>query len=253
LTLTRNKVTQYAMSDIIDVAHYQHPNALPFDLKFKRKRELPKSFEQQIKHCGLYFIANRDGHIEDEVIYVGIYKNTTGKIIQDRWARHLQTITGRGYNIGFGGKKDPTTRVAKLKAAVSHPNLVLGLENAHHLESKRYFKDTGYTSSPNRLRFASENWNQFSSSNNLQILSKLSFWYLTVAELGQTTDTKAKLKEIEDRVLAQYKPLCNSEYQHTHHHLRRNQNTVDNIADAITRNICDVTEGNVTNTIHIAY
>ena len=221
------------------------PRPSPFNLKFS-SRKLTDMQLEAISGSGLYMISKGD-----EVVYVGLYKPQRGNIIADRWGRHLQTITGRGYNIGLGGK-NPTARRDALLAAVAAPRLREAIEHAYLYSQASRYKDTGYNTTPNRLRFASENWDNFGQDDSEQVLRPLTFWLLRT-RVADSQETAARdVKAIETRVLQDFKPACNKEYKHDLHEGRRKDNTVEALTEAIRQAAHAVTNADVRDRIQLS-
>lgn len=221
----------FALHDFIQVSSLPPkdvgwPVPSPFNLKFK-SQELTDEQSTAISGSGLYMISKGD-----EVIYVGLYRPQKGNIIADRWGRHLQTITGRGYNIGLGGR-NPEARRDELLDSVSADGLRQAIEYSYlHSREERY-KDTGYNTTPNRLRFASENWDIFGQDESARILRSMNFWLFRI-RVAATQEAAAKdVKAIEKSVLGSYKPVCNKQYIHSAHAALRRHNTVNALTEAI--------------------
>jgi hypothetical protein len=213
------------------------PIPSPFDLRFKSQR-LNAEQSDAISGTGIYLISKGL-----EVVYLGKYQPENGKIIADRWGRHLQTITARGYNIGLGGKI-PELRLAELMEAVAHPNLRQVLQAAYAHDCQR-FRDTGYNTTPNRLRFASENWDLLGTSTPERVLDDIAFSLVRMPTGKPKAEARSDVSRIEKHVLLQYKPCCNIEYRHAEHRHRRVDNTLPNILSAVRKSMKDVTGFNI--------
>lgn len=205
------------------------PSNSPFNLKFKCKK-LNDEQKTSIKGCGIYLIScNNTG----EVVYIGMYRPIAGNIINDRWGRHLQTITGRGYNIGLGGKNNSTARRANLLDGVEVSELREAIDHAFKYSLKDRFRDTGYSTTPNRLRFASENWSFFGPANGNNVLDNLTFSLFSIRLQSNSEEASREVESIEKKVLKQFKPICNAEYKHFLHEKMRSNNSIDLITEAI--------------------
>lgn len=214
----------------------------PFDLRFKGK-SLSVNQKAEITGTGVYLISKGA-----RVVYIGSYLPNSGKIIADRWGRHLQTITARGYNIGLGGT-NPESRLADLKAAVDHPNLRQVLQAAYDhdgtLEAPQWFRDSGFTTTANRLRFASENWEMFGKATQDSVLNDIAFNLVLLPAAKPQAEIKVEgasdVKKVENQVLRQYQPCCNKEYIHAEHQHTQSNITVPNVLAAVRKAIKDVT------------
>ncbi|MEA9983541.1 hypothetical protein QN374_17005, partial [Herbaspirillum sp. RTI4] len=119
----------------------------PFNLKFVCC--------QNLTGPGIYFIS-----FNSQVIYVGKYQPLNGDIFVDRWLRHIETITLRGYRVGFGESNNPEEKLRRLGEVIGNNSLRESLQHTYDHDLRR-FRDTGVVTSKNRVRFADENWNEF--------------------------------------------------------------------------------------------
>ena len=202
------------------------PEPSPFNLRFNSRR-LKEVQAGAISGSGIYMIS-----AGPEVVYIGLYKPASGNIITDRWGRHLQTITGRGYNIGLGGT-NPAARRDELLNAVSAEKLGQAIDHAYEYSQQDRYRDTGYNTTPNRLRFASENWGAFGVAQGSEILQSLTFWLLRIRGTRVPGQAADDVKAIEKAILQSFKPVCNKEYDDVVHAPFRPNNTVLAITNAI--------------------
>lgn len=209
------------------------PMSSPFNLLFKSER-LNREQKIAISGTGIYLISKGL-----EVVYLGKYQPSDGKIIRDRWCRHLQTITARGYNIGFGGRI-PERRLAKLMEAVEHPNLRQVLQ-ATYTHDRQRFRDSGHNTTSNRLRFASENWDLFGAATPECVLDDITFSLVLMPTAKPKAGVKIDVSMVEKQVLLQYKPCCNVQYLHAEHRHARLDNTLPSILDAVRKSMRAVT------------
>jgi hypothetical protein len=161
-----------------------HKLSFPFNLSF----EILQKKSNEFCGPGVYIIT-----FKDEVIYIGSYSSTNNKIINERWDKHIQTLTNRGYRIGFNSK--------------SKRNLI-PIVFKEYFENESYrFRDTGTVSSIDRLKFAAEYFEEFKEDGN-QILKDFCFYY-------QKIDGNNKAKIIESQLLKSFKTLCNRKSKNT--------------------------------------
>lgn len=179
--------------------------ASPFNLRF-RARDLSPALRSSITGTCIYV-----GAMDDRVFYLGKYQPMNGNIINDRFARHLQTVTGRGADIGFGGRNNPGQRLQRLLAGVSDEHLRSALVSAYETDRWR-FKDTGCNTSPNRLRFASACWAIF-GTNDQAILNRLSFTLIRMAPAAGQAEARRRISLVEQRLLGEFQPLCNANHR----------------------------------------
>lgn len=225
------------------------PTPSPFNLRFISSRTLADDRASAISGCGIYLISSND---TEEVAYLGMYRPIDGNIIQDRWGRHLQTITGRGFNIGLGGQGNPSRRRTKLLEGIQAPELREAIENSYSYSRDDRFRDTGYSTTPNRLRFASEKWKSFGPAKGSDILGSLTFWFLRIRLPNNSQDAKREVKAVEKRVLEQFKPVCNHEYKHACHNEQRKCNSITSITEAVREAAKMETKQDITYRIKLA-
>ena len=152
----------------------------PFNLAFN----VIKKKEDDLRGPGIYFAT-----FNGEIIYIGSYSSLKPNIVQDRWAKHIQTFTNRGYRLGFN---------AKTKKHLI-PEKFMGFCEE---DSFRYC-DTGTVTSIERLIFAALNFDEFKDCDDNRILENFSFHY-------NKLEKNQKPKKIETLLIKKFKPLCNS-------------------------------------------
>lgn len=181
-----------------------------------------------------------------------MYRPMSGNIINDRWGRHLQTITGRGFNIGLGGKKNPSNRRKILLEGIEAPELREAINHAYSYSLDDRFRDTGYSTTPNRLRFANENWKLFSPMNGNDILGNFTFWLFRIRPPINSEEAKREVAAIEKQVLQQFKPVCNDVYKHDLHSKLRSDNSIELITKSIRECAKFETGSDITHMIKLA-
>jgi hypothetical protein len=152
--------------------------SFPFNLSFEIMKERTHDFSGP----GIYAITYKD-----EVIYIGSYSSPNANIISERWEKHIQTLTNRGYRIGFNSKS-------------KHADIPFVFRENFTTESYR-FCDTGTVTSIERLNFAAEHIEEFLSDGN-QILKDFIFHY-------QKLYVNENAKSIESQLLKCFKTSCN--------------------------------------------
>jgi len=225
-------VLEYDIHDFIQVERIEPEDSAwsvpsPFDLRFK---STPLSAGQRaaLSGTGIYMIS-----LGRQVAYLGKYQPANGDIIADRWSRHLQTITARGYDIGLGGRS-AEARLSVLLAGVGNPDLRQVLLEVFRHDRGR-FRDTGYNTSPNRLRFASDNWDFFGSAAPRQLLDEISFTLLPLQTANPDSEARAAVTAIERLVLQQTRPCCNRGYRHRMEEPTRSGPGLDELVDSVCR------------------
>jgi hypothetical protein len=158
--------------------------SFPFNLSFEIMKERTDDFSGP----GIYAITYKD-----EVIYIGSYSSPNAKIINERWEKHIQTLTNRGYRIGFNSKS-------------KHADIPFVFRENFTSESYR-FCDTGTVTSIERLNFAAKFVNEFNSDDNF-IIKDFCFHY-------QQLNKNENAKSIESKLLKEFKTMCNRKSKNT--------------------------------------
>jgi len=184
------------------------PTPSVFNLNF-RSSNGATHIAEALRGRGLYLIS-----YGQEIIYLGKYRPDEGKIVADRWGRHLQTITGRGHQIGLGGSRDAEARLEKFLRAVAAEGLRQALRNALEYSRLERFRDTGCNTTPNRLRFASQQWVHFGAAEPETILRGFEFRLLKIHSPHDEAHARQVVGAMEVDVLRQWHPVCNEEYIH---------------------------------------
>jgi hypothetical protein len=258
LTLTGVPMQEltFALRDFIRVNQVQPIGAVwpircPFDLAFAKQR-LTGAQSAAISGTGIYLIAKGP---QQEVVYLGLFKPMSGDIISLRWGRHLQTITWRGANIGLGPSSKNRTpmsverRKTKLLAAATNPELRAVVQAAYDHDRVLRYKSTGNDTTPNRLRFADENWDEFATATPENILGSFSFHFLRMRPAADQQTAAMEIDRIERLLRGEYKPICNHDYEHPQHYPLRVKNNVPDIISAVRRAMLDVTRQDVTHCV----
>jgi hypothetical protein len=151
----------------------------PFNLSFK----IIHKNSEKLRGPGIYFATYKD-----EVIYVGSYSSNKPKIIQDRWVKHIQTFTNRGYRLGFNAQ----TKI----------HLIPELFKDYFAKEPYRYCDTGTVTSLERLHFAAEFFHEFNIDDNT-ILKDFCFYY-------KQLNDNMNPKKIESDLIREFRPRCNS-------------------------------------------
>ncbi|MEQ1486868.1 MAG: hypothetical protein ABL920_00110 [Methylotenera sp.] len=213
---------KYKLSKIIsvDVASGKEP----LNLKFKANK-LDESNKSDFIGPGIYLISYKA-----EVIYIGKYQPLNrGNILLDRWIRHLETITMRGFRVGFGKCKNKKTKFESIQRIQDMHPLLTEIENLYKYNCEQRFRDTGIVTSMNRIAFAGNNWNDFRYANDSGILSNFELRLFRLDDLDSEMKAKDCVTEIEKKLLYKFKPRINKEYHDKDHSVIRGQNTIEKI------------------------
>ena len=152
--------------------------SLPFNLSF----EIIKEKDDGFRGPGIYVAT-----FKDEVIYIGSYSSTNMNIIQDRWVKHIQTFTNRGYRLGFNSK--------------SKVRLIPSIFKSYFDNEPYRFCDKGTVTSIERLTFAAEFFKYFKANSN-EILNDFSFYY-------KQLQPNQNAIHFESLLISRFSPICN--------------------------------------------
>jgi len=222
------KIIELNTNDFIEVTDNKKFNSLwhdcPFNLAFRSKKP--------IKGSGIYFIS-----VKNEVIYVGKYQSRTGNIITDRWLKHLTTMSARGYRIGLRSE----SIISKLNAVVGNDEFKDILNIAHKKNFKcKFFRDTGHTTSVNRVRFVSENWPIFKKIKCNNFLDLFELHFITLHSRESVKKISGLITNIELRILQQVKPVCNKEFDYKIDDKNRGLNEPSSITKIVMKEINNI-------------
>lgn len=218
--------TRFPLKDVITVARADELSE-PLNLTF-RARYLPAKIGAALTGSGLYLITYCS-----EVVYIGKYQPLLGNILNDRWLRHLETMTLRGNRVGFGGAKSPAIRLQRILCQVSDPGLRASLMAFLEAQGATRFRDTGVVTSVNRVGFANEFWDVFRQHHDHGILSNFEFRLLRIGGVLSQADASSAVSAIEKAVLATIKPRCNKEFSLERHAGLRFRNTIPEVVSKI--------------------
>ena len=198
----------YNFSKIFDVktvgpehfAKRPYSHMEPFDLDFPLKKR--SDLDTLMRGPGVYQIF-----FKDKLVYIGKFDTlNAGNVADERWRKHLETITLRGNRLGFKSPK----AVDELIDLMDNEKLRKAL-TAEKTRLKERLRDTGVVSSRNRMAFANKNWSTFSklSDTSLKQLFTVDYYRFThIKTVPKATDSANKL---ERALIKQYRPECNRE------------------------------------------
>jgi len=178
--------------------------SFPFNLSF----EIIKDKTNEFSGPGVYIITYKD-----EVIYIGSYSSPNTKIISERWEKHIQTFTNRGYRIGFNSK--------------SKHSLIPSIFKNYFVNESYRFCDTGTVTSIEILNFAAEYFEEFNVDGN-QILKDFCFHYQKLKE-------SQSAKNIESKLLNRFKTVCNRKSKNT---IVMNGLKIESVEDFLITSLC---------------
>lgn len=175
----------------------------PFNIRFNDRSHEAGIPKRELSGPGIYTVS-----FDREVIYLGKYQPyERGNILNDRWIRHIETLTLRGNRVGFNGTSNPSAKLNQLLQEVRSADLAAGLRQACPLR----FKDTGVVTTPSKIRFADQRWDRFSKSTPQEIFDGFEFSLMHLEGLTSTEEAKAVVTGIENSLLQRFNPPCNSD------------------------------------------
>jgi len=162
----------------------------PFNLKFKSIIK-----DDRANGPGVYLIS-----FKDSPVYFGKYQPfMRNNIFDDRWLRHIETITLRGERVGFGSN----SRLDKVLPTVCD-DLKTILNKLSEDELYHRFRDTGVCSSCYRRIFASQHWRQLSMATPENILDDFDFRYYKIGGVQQVEQAREVTSKIEKAVIGEF-------------------------------------------------
>lgn len=162
----------------------------PFNLKFKSTIK-----DGRANGPGVYLIS-----FKNSPVYFGKYQPfRRNNIFDDRWLRHIETITLRGERVGFGSN----SRLDKVLPSVC--NDLKSIFNKFSEDELCYrLKDTGVCSSYDRRAFASQNWPQLSTATPENILNDFDFRYYKIGNIQHAEQAKKVTSYIEGAIIKEF-------------------------------------------------
>jgi len=138
----------------------------------------------------------------------------------DRWSKHIQTITNRGYNVGFNRSIE---RFNEIYSPIYLKNKLIINEN--ELINKR-LKDTGVVTAENKVRYCMDNWDKFKDLDNSCNLN----FHLFKPAAEHTEIFINNIAEIETNLILKINPPANAQYVNTNQTLDL-ENAIKNIIE----------------------
>jgi hypothetical protein len=205
----------------------------------KRKRDFG---ENSFLGAGLYGVC-----FEERLIYVGKFlgkcscsglsrsqmkehAHHTGDIVNARWWQHFGSITARSSKLHVS-----QSVLRSLIEEFGEVDLLSGLCQA----VPAIYRDAGCLGAKNRLKFAIQQWSEFSSPNlePQALLAKFSYLYARIEKSnGELSPEKLKniISRAEDIAIKKLNPECNKEY------FQIGKNTVPTGAGEALRILADI-------------
>ena len=181
--ITKSSFTTRGTNNIRMEVHCKRPFNLDFEDKIKGDFSWEKQkYEKTFKGPGIYVIT-----FDKKVIYIGSYSSTKPNIINDRWERHIATMTNRGYRIGFNAKTKENRIPKNFKRDFDMQNFRYG--------------DTGNVTTIERLKFASSHFRTFRNLDDDSLINKFKFYYKQLE--------KNNPKILESKLIQYFEPICN--------------------------------------------
>jgi hypothetical protein len=187
----------------IGQSHYGNWQDCPFNIRFSTKK-LPSDKFKFLQKPAIYLIStNRFA------LYLGKYQPKTGNIVRDRLVKHLSTISARGHRLSFGN----TNRYEDIKGIIANESLRKNIDKAFEKKFRnKYFRDSGHTTTNNRLRYADKNWDLLIKSKSFELLKIFSVHiFLLQSNLPQSS-SNTMISQIEKDILNEIQPYCNREF-----------------------------------------
>lgn len=206
------KVEKKISNNSGELKNYEYPFDFEFDLKDKNNKG---NSNEDFYGPGAYVITYCE-----RVIYIGKYKPyKRGNVITDRWLKHMATLTNRGHLVGGFGK-NKTLNNEETKYTILKELGIHGIDKI--IENAGRIKDTGFSTSLNRLKFARKHWSIFKEENpekfQRTVLGNFCFHFFQINKENSIFLEKEKESHyyenlaslLEAYLLWKYNPECNS-------------------------------------------
>jgi hypothetical protein len=201
--------------------HYGAWLNCPFNIKFSTKKLSPENFKY-LQGSAIYLIAAKK-----VALYLGKYQPKNGNIVKDRLVKHLSTMSARGHRLGFGNQ----SRYETILPIIKNKSLKKNIDKAFQQKFRsKYFRDSGHTTTINRLRYADANWDWLSKAKNSDLLNTFSIHIFLLRVKCNQSSSNLIISQLEKDILNKIQPICNKEY----HFRETNDPSILNIESALS-------------------
>ena len=183
--------------------HYGAWSNCPFNIKFSTKKLSQDDFKY-LQGPAIYLISD-----QRETLYLGKYQPQNGNIVKDRLVKHLSTISARGHRLGFGNQSRYNAMLHIIKNKLLKKNIDKAFQPKFR---SKYFRDSGHTTTINRLRYADANWDFFSRAKNSDLLKTFSIHIFLLRVNCNQWSSNLIISQLEKDILNKIQPICNKEY-----------------------------------------
>ena len=182
--------------------HYGAWLNCPFNIEFSTKKLSPENFKY-LQGPAIYLIAAKK-----VALYLGKYQPKNGNIVKDRLVKHLSTMSARGHRLGFGNQ----SRYETILNIIKNKSLKKNIDKAFQQKFRsKYFRDSGHTTTINRLRYVDANWNWLSKAKNSDLLNTFSIHIFLLRVNCNQSLSNLIISQLEKDILNKIQPICNKE------------------------------------------
>lgn len=188
-------------------------NEYPFNIQFSNKRG--KGQKECFYGPGIYSIFDK---INNQVVYIGLWRPNDKNVISERFRKHIQTLTLRGNSVKFNKKSNVLLEDFCKK---NNANNLIDLLSKCSSINKRLHSGGIVASSP-KIRYASQNWKAFSnwSTTEETIQSLDDRFVLQFTKINNYFDKDLEAKILRSQIRKRFElplinhcnPIANAEY-----------------------------------------
>jgi len=170
-------------------------DVFPFNINFKvKENKLIESLGR-----GIYLIS-----FNDQLIYLGSFTpKKNGNVHKVRWAKHVSTLTCRGYNVSLGS----VNKWNWFKEEIKRNKIPICFNSFGIDVIAKKSKDNGVVTSLNRIKFAIENKDCFFKKDDLLSALNLNFHFFSFNSLK-----KCAILSLEKNLIKEFNPPCNFQF-----------------------------------------
>lgn len=193
---------------------YLDNNEYPFNVRFSNKRGVGNNSD--FYGPGIYSIFDK---INNQVVYIGLWRPNDKSVVNERFRKHIQTLTIRGNNVRFD--KNLNFTLQSFCQSNNAQNLYDALSKCSSIGKRLH--SGGIVSSTPKVKYASKNWYEFSSWSNAEEVidaldNRFTFQYNKIDhffdEELEAKVLRAQIRRYFELPLIQHcNPIANAEYK----------------------------------------
>jgi hypothetical protein len=168
----------------------------PFNINFKVKEN---KFTKELG-SGIYLIS-----FNDQLLYLGSFSpKKSGNVHKIRWAKHIATITCRGFNVSLGS----VNKWNWFKEEIKKNNIPISFNSFSNEIINKKSKDNGVVTSLNRVKYAIEKKDYFLKEDALSSSLNFKFFFFSL-----NFKNKYDIQLLENSLIKEFNPPCNFQFE----------------------------------------